>query len=402
MNGLEVGVLECYSQGEPLANAVLYEKNGGDHSAVKPVGRAKVPRNLFHRKLRWAQQSLKHKGLLERVGRGQWVITGKGKTQLKKIECDSGLIAFSTELGVAIWGDAKIMMKQWIDEPIHLCFTSPPYPLKAQRAYGQQWEAEQEYIDFLCGVLEPIVEKLVAGGSLVLNVSNDIFESGSPSRSLYLERLVLALHDRLGLSLMDRHVWQSNKAPSPLIWSSKRRWQLNAQYEPVLWFCNDPLNTLASIDRVLEPHTEKHLKYVRSGGVRQEVKYGDGAYHKRKGDFSRETKGRIPHNAYYLSNYCHSGRKVNQYAKELDLPPHGAKMPRRLADFYVRYLTSPGQTVVDPFAGTLTTAEAAEKAGRQWLAFDTVWEYLRQSFCRFDDIWVNPSFLRSIKEPVLV
>jgi site-specific DNA-methyltransferase (cytosine-N4-specific) len=38
-----------------------------------------------------------------------------------------------------------------------------------------------------------------------------------------------------------------------------------------------------------------------------------------------------------------------------------------LPDFFIRLLTRPGDLVVDPFAGTCTTAVAAEQHGRRWL-----------------------------------
>ena len=78
---------------------------------------------------------------------------------------------------------------------------------------------------------------------MALSLSNDIFEQGSPARSLYLERLTIALEDRLGLRLMDRLIWKSNKPPGPYQWASKERMQLNTAYEPVLWFSNCLLYT---------------------------------------------------------------------------------------------------------------------------------------------------------------
>lgn len=394
---LELKLLAAYgATDDPISNKRVYNKVNPSHASldnVEPIGAKQQPCNLFHRKVRWCQQTLKQKGLLKRLGRGEWAITKSGKTLLTKIQNESGLIAFSTEFGVAIWGDSRVLMKDYIEQPVHLCFTSPPYPLQSQRAYGSSWENEQGYIDFICAVLEPIIKKLVDGGSIALNLSNDIFNKGKPSRSLYLERLTLALHDRLGLELMDRHAWKSNKAPSPLIWSSIKRIQLNAQYEHVLWFCNNPIASLASIDRVLEPHTERHKQFIQSGGVKHYSEYGDGSHKKRRGDFSNKTKGKIPHNAYYLSNYCASTRKVNQYAKDLGIPTHGAKMPLSIAEFYIKYLTEEGHTVVDPCGGTVTTGEAAEKHKRHWIVTDLIWEYLRQGVGRFNNYWINPSFL---------
>jgi hypothetical protein len=47
----------------------------------------------------------------------------------------------------------------------------------------------------------------------VRKISNDIFIAKSPARSLYRERLVLALHDRLGLWKMDELIWENKSKP---------------------------------------------------------------------------------------------------------------------------------------------------------------------------------------------
>lgn len=66
--------------------------------------------------------------------------------------------------------------------------TSPPYPLRVTRGYGNV--QEMQWVDFITQTLEPIAKNLVPGGSVVLNVSNDIFESKRPSRSMYESPLV--------------------------------------------------------------------------------------------------------------------------------------------------------------------------------------------------------------------
>ena len=82
-----------------------------------------------------------------------------------------------------------------------LVISSPPYALSHGRKYGNP--CQKEIVKFLMGILEPIIERLDEQGSLCLNVSNDIFIPGSPARSTYVERLVLALEDSK-LFLMDR------------------------------------------------------------------------------------------------------------------------------------------------------------------------------------------------------
>jgi DNA modification methylase len=46
---------------------------------------------------------------------------------------------------------------------------------------------------------------------------------------------------------------------------------------------------------------------------------------------------------------------------------HPARYPVELPSFFIKLLTQPGQLVFDPFAGTGTTAVAAESLGRKWL-----------------------------------
>src|SRR3546814_19481809 len=91
--------------------------------------------------------------------------------------------------------------------------TSPPYPLAKPRRYGNVTEAQ--YVDWLCKTLEPVIKLLVPGGSICINVGNDVFMPNSPARSLYRERLIVALHDRFGLPKIDELTWEAPKAPRP-------------------------------------------------------------------------------------------------------------------------------------------------------------------------------------------
>ena len=54
----------------------------------------------------------------------------------------------------------------------------------------------KEYIDFVCETIEPVCRHLAPGASIIINLTNDAHVRGSPARSTYLERLVLALEDQ--------------------------------------------------------------------------------------------------------------------------------------------------------------------------------------------------------------
>lgn len=373
-----------------LSNAELYRMVAGracvaeeDLNKRVPIGRSGAERSVVKRAIRWHQQTLRRLGIVEKVAgeRGVWELTQAGRNKLRKIHDEVAVLGFSTDLGMAILGNSERVFGKW-DEPIFLCLTSPPYPIQRARAYGGP--SESEYTDFITRILEPIVRNLAPGGNVVVNVSNDVFQSGSPARSLYLEKLTISLCERLGLHLMDRLVWENpNKPPGPYQWVSRERVQLNVGYEPLLWFCNAPHECIADNRRVLEPHSQKHSQLIAKGGERRSRINSDGAYRIKEGAFSNQTAGRIPRNVLRVSGTCSSQQAYKRAARALGLQAHGAPMPLALARKLIRFLSAIGQLVVDPCAGSMTTPLAAELEDRAWAATDTVFDYVRGGAERF-------------------
>lgn len=348
----------------------------------QPVGKTGALHNLATRRVRWWQQSLKASGILENVEgeRGFWRLTKPVKKDLNEVQPNVSVLGFSTDLGLAILGSCETVFQSF-DAPISLVLTSLPYALAKSRAYGNV--TEFHYVDWVCKTLEPVIKHLAPHGSILLNISNDIFEKGSPARSLYRERLVIALHDRLGLKKMDEFIWTSNKPPGPIQWASLERFHLNTGYEPVYWFAPNPHLVKADNRRVLQAHSEKHLKLIHQGGENREGVYSDGAYRIYKGSYGNETPGKIPRNVLYFPNTCASQREYKRNARAAGLRPHGAPMPLSMAKFFVEYLTEKEQLVVDPFGGSQTTPLAAELLGRRWLSTEIMAEYVLGGATRF-------------------
>lgn len=377
-------VLAAYSavSDRPMPNEELYRAvaqraclKAPDTQRVEPVGEARAPRNLFHRRVRWYQQTLKNLRMLERVEgkRGIWQLTDRARKDLHPIRRPWTMLAFSTDLGVSVWGAASDVFRD-LDVPITLCFTSPPYPLRTPRSYGNV--DSRAIVDFICQTLAPVIDNLAQDGSLALNVSNDIFENRSPSRSTYLERLVLTLVDEYGLHLMDRWVWHNaSKPPSPIQWASKTRQQLCVAYEPILWFAKDPQKVKSDNRRVLEPHTPRQQALINQGGERRTATYGDGAYRLRPGSFGQATAGRIPRNVIQQGHRCRWSDLYRREAAALGLPLHGAGMPYAIPEFVIRLLTEEGDVVADPFGGRSMSGRAAESLGRKWICSEMMLEY---------------------------
>lgn len=374
-------VLHAFEGGRPLSTKALYKiiasKKNIDEARFEeltPVGKSGEEHNLLRRSVRWAQQTLKGMGLLRRTDeRGVWEITPAGKGRLTPAEPDTARVAFSTWLGIAIWADAATVFPR-LDESIKAVICSPPYPLRVPRAYGGP--SEQEYVDWLCRLLEPLVKNLDRAGSVALNVSPDIFMPGSPARSLYPERLALALHSRLGLQKIDHAVWLNpSRPPGPIRWASITRQQLNASYEHIFIYAKDAERFGGDNRRVLEPHSETHKELMARGGERRETSHGDGSHRVRVGSYGRETAGRIPRNVLTIPHNCSDKSQLAKLAKEAGLPVHGATMPLKLATFLVKFLTDVGDLVADPCGGWFRTALAAERLKRRWISTEKFAEY---------------------------
>lgn len=387
-------VLATYMDGAPRTNNSLYETltTRGNLSKIDlqtkvPVGTARGSYSLAKIRVRWHQQTLKRLGVLERVPeqRGTWRIVERDKNGLTRVPPNVVMLGFSTDLGLALWGSCLDGFSS-LNQDIAVCITSPPYALAKPRAYGNP--NQQEWVDWVCRALEPIVKRLLPGGSIAVNLSNDVFEPGLPSRSLYREKFVIAMSERLGMRKMDEIVWSNeSKAPGPYQWASKQRMQLNTGYEPILVFCNDPLLSLADNRRVYQPHSEEHKKLMAAGGERRARANSDGAYRIRVGAFANTTPGRIPKNVLRMGHSCADQRRMRRLAREAGLPVHGASMPLALAMFLVQYLSRPGDLVVDPFGGTMTTAKACEELGRVWFSTEIMAEYLMAGRMRFDNTY---------------
>jgi len=380
-------ILQAYAcSDKPLSNDDLYQRVQNSGHLVDNAPRKEIAgnvHNLAKRRVRWIQQTLKEAGVIKRVDRGVWEYLEKvPKSDLHEVKPGFCLLGFSTRYGAAILGTAETFFSKF-KAPIHLILTSPPYPLREQRRYGNVDEVE--YVDWLCRVIEPAIKNLEPGGSVALNLGNEIFLDKSPARSMYVERLILALNERFSLYKMDSLVWENpTRPPGPVEWASKRRIHLNATYEHVIWMCNDPNRCFADNRRVLLPHTEQHKKLMLSGGNKSFRSNGDGSHRVYPGAYGNVTEGRIPRNVLRMAHRCADQIAYKKHCQALNITHHGAPMPLRLAEFLIQYLTEVGQTVVDPMAGSFTVPKAAELLQRLWFATEKIYEYVLASGCRFE------------------
>lgn len=122
---------------------------------------------------------------------------------------------------------------------------------------------------------------------------------------------------------------------------------------------------------------------MTQGGERRDASFSDGAYSIKPGDYGTLTEGRIPKNVLEFGHRCAAQLAYKKAVKAMGLPAHGAPMPLKLASFLIEFLSEQGDLIADPFGGSFTTADAAERLGRRWLSTEVMVEYVLGGSTRF-------------------
>ena len=343
--------------------------------------------NTFARSVRWAQQRGKLLGLMRPVEPGIWEITDTGRRRLRTSRPGLVITIFVTERGAALWAAAEDAIGYLDDGSVQLILTSPPYPLIRQKEYGNR--TPQEYVDWFLRLAQHWPQKLTPDGSIVLNLG-DVWEAGRPTVSIYQERLLCRLIDELGLRLAQRFAWLNpSKLPAPAEWVT-----VDACARRTTWSSSTgsplPMNPYADNRQVLVPYSPSMQARLADGGERHATR--PSGHTLAAGAFGTDNGGAIPGNCLILPNTSSNDRYL-EGCRQAHLPIHPARFPTGLPEFFVKFLTRPGDLVFDPFGGSATTGEVAERLDRRWVTSDQVLAYVLGARHRFSrhQLAANPS-----------
>lgn len=331
--------------------------------------------NVLGHRVRWAQQHARLAGLVERAD-GAWSITEKGREQLTRCLPGKPVTVFFTPEGCAMWAMAEDMASIVDHGSVRLLLTSPPYALNTKKRYDNL--TGQAYVDWLCRIVEALLPVVAADGSIVLNLG-DAWMKNSPTVSLYQERCAIALTDRLGLHLCQRLLWQNPSAlPVPSNYVGVERIRLKNAVENLWWF--SPTDRPYADNRAILEHYSDRMRSLIDAGGAVRAKRPSG-HAQREGSFSVDNGGSISPNIFRIAN---SGdQSYARACRDAGLPVHPARMPQELARKMISFLSQEGEVVADPFAGSGTTARAAEDLGRRWITTEAAREYIEGARLRF-------------------
>jgi site-specific DNA-methyltransferase (cytosine-N4-specific) len=284
---------------------------------------------------------------------------------------------YETEDGAAYHGDSRELLNELPENSVNLVVTSPPFGLRRKKEYGNK--DPEEYIDWFLEFADKVYDVLTEDGSFVIDIGGG-WEKGVPVRSIYHFELLTELAGRNGIfNLAQDFYWYNPaKLPTPAQWVTIERIRVKDAVNHVWWLSKGE-RPKADNTRVLNEYSDAQKELMKNGY--NDKKRPSGHDISDKFDDPKE-KGSIPPNLLEFANTA-SNTDYLKACRELGVDPHPARFPSDLPDFFIRFLTEPGDRVLDIFAGSNTTGRVAQDYGRKWLAFENQKKYLETSKLRF-------------------
>ncbi|HEY1861431.1 MAG TPA: site-specific DNA-methyltransferase [Gemmataceae bacterium] len=281
--------------------------------------------------------------------------------------------AYTTRWGSAYHADALDVLRGLPSNSVSLVLTSPPFALRRKKAYGNV--AAAEYVEWLAPFAEQIHRVIRPDGSFVLELGGS-WNSGIGTRSLYQYEVILRLA-RLFHVAQDFYWYNPSRLPTPAEWVTVRRTRVKDAVS-LIWWLSKTENPQADNRRVLRPYSRSMRRLLKNGYKTAKRP----SQHDISANFARDNGGAIPPNLLSIAN-TRSNDDYLRRCRDAGLPIHPARFPPTLPEFFIRFLTEPGQLVFDPFAGSNITGQVAEALGRSWISSELNADYVEGSRLRF-------------------
>lgn len=333
---------------------------------------------VFQQQVRWARQTAVAEGLI--VGeRGVWELTDAAHAKLGRIRRGTAVLLYSTSDGIALWAHAEEAAGYIQPGSVQLVLTSPPYPV-VRRAYGRF--SVPEWLGWMKRLMTIWKELITADGTIAVNLM-DVFVSGTPALSPYVERFTLSAIDDAGLHLAGRMPWHSPTKLGNIQWTSTRKVRPKNSLEHVLLFSKSPEPSW-DITRMDRPDpSPRTLRQRARDGQRAKEKRPSGLDIKASAFATGEPP--LPGNLIVAGGVS-GNDDYSLRCRAAGLQPHPARFPDALPRQIIQLTTDRGDVCYDPMAGSNKTGAVASELGRRWIASEPMLEYARGSALRFDQL----------------
>lgn len=252
-----------------------------------------------------------------------------------------------------ILGDSLEILKNIEPDSIDLIFTSPPYADNRKQTYGGI--KPENYVDWFLPISEHLLRVIKPTGTFVLNIKE---KADNGERSTYVIELILALRNQ-GWLWTEEFIWHKRNS-YPGKWSNRFR----DAWERLLQFNKDRKFNMYQ-DAVKVPRGDWAKSRLKNLSETDKVR--DNA--KNKSGFGKNVSNWLEREMVYPTNVLHLATECNN-------KNHSAAFPDALPEWFIKLFTQEHDTILDPFAGSGTTLNVAQRMNRNSIGIEIVPEYV--------------------------
>ncbi len=248
--------------------------------------------------------------------------------------------------------DSKEKLKLLADNSVDLIMTSPPYADQRKSTYGGIHP--DKYVEWFLPISEQLLRVLKPTGTFILNIKEKVIKG---ERSTYVMELIIAMREQ-GWFWTEEFIWHK-KNSFPGKWPNRFR----DSWERLLQFNKEKKFHMYQ-EEVMVPMgdwAKTRLKNLsETDMVRDNSKVGSG--------FGKNISNWLDRDMAYPSNVLHLATECNN-------KNHSAAFPQELPLWFIKLFTKEHDTVLDPFMGSGTTIDVANRMRRNSIGIDIVEEY---------------------------
>lgn len=225
-------------------------------------------------------------------------------------------------------GDAIHILTHHISpESVDLIFADPPYNIGKDYEGWKDKQDPKDYLEWCYQWLDLCLSRLKPHGSLYVMTSTQFM----PQFDLFLQSR---------LHILSRIVWTYDSS------GVQARQKFGSLYEPILHCVKDPENYTFNAEDILVE--------AKTGAQRKLIDY-------RKSPPAPYNSKKVPGNVWYFPRVRY---RMPEYEK------HPSQKPEVLLERIILASSNPGELVLDPFAGTFTTASVAQRLQRASISIE--------------------------------
>ena len=249
-------------------------------------------------------------------------------------------------------GDCENVLAKYSEDFFDLIVTSPPYADSRAGTYGGI--KPDDYVSWFLPKASEFFRVLKPTGTFILNIKEKVVGG---ERHTYVMELILALRKQ-GWLWTEEFIWHKKNC-HPGKWPNRFRdaWERCLQFNKSHHFKMNQKSVMVPMGK----WAETRLKSLgKNDVIRFDSQVGSG--------FGKNIANWINRDKAYPSNVLH-------FATECGNKGHSAAFPKSLPEWFIKLFTDEGDWVLDPFAGSGTTCEAARELCRNSVGIDSVREY---------------------------